>query len=192
MVQNNGRYDESQVELLVDRVRKGDKEAFMKIVASYQQKVFILAYSHVRNKEDALDLVQETFMRLYEKIQTYRSGENFQAWLMRIARNLSLDFLRKQKSRKKESLDSLDLERNEFSSTSQDPTRFNPGEMIYRAVTELPDKQRMVFILHHFEELKYEEIANRLGIAEGTVKSLHFKAVQKLRKILAPQLGGVQ
>jgi RNA polymerase sigma-70 factor (ECF subfamily) len=162
----------------------------MRIVSAYQQKVFVLTYSMVRDREDALDLVQETFMRLYEKIQSYRSGGNFQAWLMQIARNLSIDFLRKNKSRRQNSLDSLDMERTELPSNQEDQARFNPGDMIHKAVLALPEKQRLVFIMHHFDDLKYQEIAGRLRIAEGTVKSLHFKAVQKLRKLLAPQLGG--
>lgn len=190
MEQQYGQTDESQLEILVDRVKKGDREAFMKLVACYQQKVFILAYSMVRNREDALDLVQEVFLRLYEKINSYRAGENFQAWLMKIARNLSLDYLRRMKSRKKESLDNLDLDRVDLASAEADPSCFQSGEIIQKAVRALPEKQRLVFILHHFEDLKYGEIASQLGIAEGTVKSLHFKAIQNLRKILAPQLGG--
>lgn len=190
MEQKNERTADTQVEFLVDRIKKGDREAFMRLVAAYQQKVFILAYSMVRDREDALDLVQEVFLRLYEKIQSYRAGESFQAWLMQIARNLSIDFLRRQKTRKKDSLEALDLDRADLATDREDPDRFQTGELIHRAVLALPEKQRLVFILHHFDELKYEEIADRLGIALGTVKSLHFKAVQNLRKTLAPSLGG--
>ncbi|MDD8030762.1 MAG: sigma-70 family RNA polymerase sigma factor [Acidobacteriota bacterium] len=190
MEQENVNCLETQIELLVDLVKKGDKEAFMRIVSGYQQKVFVLAYSMVRDREDALDLVQETFMKLYEKIQSYRSGNNFQAWLMQIARNQTIDFLRKNKSRKQNSHDGLEMARTELSSNQDNPDRFNPKEMIHKAVLALPEKQRLVFIMHHFDDLKYQEIARQLQIAEGTVKSLHFKAVQKLRKLLAPQLGG--
>lgn len=192
MEQKNERTVDPQVEFLVDRIKNGDREAFMKLVAAYQQKVFILAYSMVRDREDALDLVQEVFLRLYEKIQSYRAGESFQAWLMQIARNLSIDFLRRRKTRKNDSLDGLDLDRADLATECEDPGRFQTGELIHRAVLALPEKQRLVFILHHFDELKYEEIADRLGIALGTVKSLHFKAVQNLRKTLAPSLGGAR
>ncbi|MDW3228871.1 MAG: sigma-70 family RNA polymerase sigma factor, partial [Acidobacteriota bacterium] len=82
------------------------------------------------------------------------------------------------------------MARTELSSNQDNPDRFNPKEMIHKAVLALPEKQRLVFIMHHFDDLKYQEIARQLQIAEGTVKSLHFKAVQKLRKLLAPQLGG--
>lgn len=192
MEQKNERTAETQVEFLVDRIKNGDREAFMKLVAAYQQKVFILAYSMVRDREDALDLVQEVFLRLYEKIHSYRAGESFQAWLMQIARNLSIDFLRRKKTRKKDSLNGLDLDRADLATDREDPDRFQTGELIHRAVLALPEKQRLVFILHHFNELKYEEISDRLGIAVGTVKSLHFKAIQNLRKILAPSLGGAR
>lgn len=191
-MEQNERTIEFQVEHLVDRIKNGDREAFMKIVAAYQQKIFVLAYSLVRNREDALDLVQEVFLRLYEKVQSYRPGESFQAWLMQIARNLSIDFLRRSKTRKRDSLDGLDLDRAVQAADREDPDRFQTGELIRRAVLALPEKQRLVFILHHFDELKYEEIAERLGIALGTVKSLHFKAIQNLRKALSPSLGGAR
>ncbi|MDD8020485.1 MAG: RNA polymerase sigma factor [Acidobacteriota bacterium] len=188
---NAGSY-QSHPEFLVSRVKEGDREAFMKLVGLYQQKIFVLTYSMVREREDALDLVQETFLRLYEKINTYRPGENFSAWLMKIARNICIDFIRKQKARRKESLDSLSPDRIDLADSGQDPARFNPGEIIQKAVSRLPAKQQAVFVLHHYQDLKYEEIAGELKISAGTVKSLHYKAVRKLRKMLARQLGGEQ
>jgi RNA polymerase sigma-70 factor (ECF subfamily) len=190
MSQSHENYREAQVEFLLEQAKKGEKEAFMEIVARYQQKIFILAYSMTRNREDSLDLVQETFMRLFEKLNFYRAGESFEAWLLQISKNLCVDFLRKQKSRRKGNTISLEETGAELPSEKEDPARFNPGEMIQKAVLSLPEKQRLVFILHHFDGLKYEEIAERLKIASGTVKSLHFKAIQKVRAILAPQLGG--
>ncbi|MGB9835555.1 MAG: RNA polymerase sigma factor [Candidatus Saccharicenans sp.] len=185
-----GSLDDREISSLVEKIKQGDKAAFMRLVERYQQKVFVVSYSLVRNREDALDLVQETFIRLYQKIHSYRPRENFQAWLMQIARNLSIDFLRKQMVRKEESLDALDLQREMAASSQSDPSRFNPGPMVQKAVSQLPPRQRDVFILLHYEDLKYEEIAQRLRISVGTVKSLHFKAIQKLKDILAPQLGG--
>ncbi|HRD01654.1 MAG TPA: RNA polymerase sigma factor [Candidatus Saccharicenans sp.] len=190
MEQENADYGQSNPEFLVGRIKEGDKEAFMKLVGLYQQKIYVLAYSMVREREDALDLVQETFLRLYEKINSYRSGENFNAWLMKIARNICIDFIRRQKARKKESLDNLNPERLDLGDGHDDPSRFNPGELIHQAVVSLPAKQQAVFILHHYQELKYVEIAEELKISTGTVKSLHYKAVRKLRKLLARQLGG--
>ena len=190
MEQKYDQLDEPDIEFLVDKIKQGDKEAFMKVVNLYQKKIFALTYSMVREREDALDLVQEAFLRLYEKIYSYRKGENFNAWLMQIVRNLSIDFLRRKKSRKSGSLESLDIEREDLSAPNENPGKFSPREMIYQAAAELPERQRLVFIFHHFEDLKYEEIATRLNISIGTVKSLHFKAIKKMRRILAPQLGG--
>jgi len=190
MEQKYDQLDEPDIEFLVDKIKQGDKEAFMKVVNLYQKKIFALTYSMVREREDALDLVQEAFLRLYEKIYSYRKGENFNAWLMQIVRNLSIDFLRRKKSRKSDSLESLDIEREDLSAPNENPGKFSPREMIYQAAAELPERQRLVFIFHHFEDLKYEEIATRLNISIGTVKSLHFKAIKKMRRILAPQLGG--
>jgi len=190
MEQKYDQLDEHDIEFLVDKIKQGDKEAFMKVVNLYQKKIFALTYSMVREREDALDLVQEAFLRLYEKIYSYRKGENFNAWLMQIVRNLSIDFLRRKKSRKSDSLESLDIEREDLSAPNENPGKFSPREMIYQAAAELPERQRLVFIFHHFEDLKYEEIATRLNISIGTVKSLHFKAIKKMRRILAPQLGG--
>ncbi|MBC7363198.1 MAG: sigma-70 family RNA polymerase sigma factor [Candidatus Aminicenantes bacterium] len=192
MEQKQVKLEEKEIASLVERIKQGDREAFMRLVEGYQQKVFVVTYSLVRNREDALDLVQETFLRLYEKINSFRPGENFQGWLMQIARNLSIDFLRRQMVRKKESLDELDLDREVMAGAQSDPARFNPGQMLQKAVHLLPPRQKDVFILHHYEELKYEEIARRLKISVGTVKSLHFKAMQRLKEILAPQLGGNQ
>lgn len=192
MEQKTGCLDDKEIIYLVEKIKQGDREAFMRLVENYQQKVFIVAYSLVRNKEDALDLVQETFIRLYEKINYFRPGENFQGWLMQIARNLCIDFLRKERTRKKDRLDELDTELAIVDNPDNDPARFNPGPMIQKAVAKLPPRQKDVFILHHFEELKYEEIARRLNISVGTVKSLHFKAIRKLKLIIAPQLGGDQ
>ena len=88
--------------VLVRRVEAGDREAFVALTRLYQKKVFVLAYSFVRDKEDALDLVQETFLRLYQKIGTYRPGRPFEAWLLQIARNLCIDHYRKQTVKRRE------------------------------------------------------------------------------------------
>lgn len=73
---------------LVDKIKEGDREAFMTLTRLYQKKVFLLAYSFFRNREDALDIVQETFLRFYEKVRMFQRGKNFQNWLLQIAKNL--------------------------------------------------------------------------------------------------------
>ena len=84
--------EHEDVYTLVDKIKEGDREAFMTLTRLYQKKVFLLAYSFFRNKEDALDIVQETFLRLYEKVRMFQRGKNFQNWLLQIAKNLCVDF----------------------------------------------------------------------------------------------------
>jgi len=74
--------EHEDVYTLVDKIKEGDREAFMTLTSLYQKKVFLLAFSFFRNKEDALDIVQETFLRFYEKVKMFQRGKNFQNWLL--------------------------------------------------------------------------------------------------------------
>ena len=84
---------------LVEKVKEGDREAFMRVTQLYQKKVFLLAYSFFQNKEDAMDIVQETFMRFYQKANLFQKGKNFQNWLLQIAKNICIDYHRKHHSK---------------------------------------------------------------------------------------------
>jgi len=179
------------ISTLLEKAGKGDRKAFKDIVSLYQQKVFLLAYSILRNREDALDVVQETFMRLYQKIDAYEKGRNFQAWLLQIAKNLSIDFYRKHYARRREmemdkSVEELQLAADDRRS---DPESSELRTVISRNLERLAERQRLIFVMKHFNGLEYREIAEVLGISVGTVKSLHFKAVHNLKNWLSPQLG---
>jgi len=183
--------DPGNIEALVRSARDGDRDAFMTIVATYQRKVFMLAYSILRDREDAMDIVQETFLRFYRKADLYREGNSFQGWLLRIAKNLCIDHYRKNTRRRRElespkSLDDLDIP------ASPDPTVSGAGEMrevTARCIDRLAGRQRLVFVLRHVDELQFNEISETMNISLGTVKSLHFKAVRNLRKWLVPYMG---
>jgi RNA polymerase sigma-70 factor (ECF subfamily) len=183
--------DPGNIEALVRSARDGDRDAFMTIVATYQRKVFMLAYSILRDREDAMDIVQETFLRFYRKADLYREGNSFQGWLLRIAKNLCIDHYRKNTRRRRElespkSLDDLDVP------ASPDPTVSGAGEMrevTARCIDRLAGRQRLVFVLRHVDELQFNEISETMNISLGTVKSLHFKAVRNLRKWLVPYMG---
>jgi RNA polymerase sigma-70 factor (ECF subfamily) len=176
---------------LVRRVQSGDREAFVVLTRLYQKKVFVLAYSFVRDKEDALDLVQETFLRLYQKIGTYRPGRPFEAWLRRIARNLCIDHYRRQTLRRRDhesgkTVEELDLPDGRSGEGERDR---DIKDILSRCVDRLAERQRAIFILRHYDQLRNEDIAETLGISLGTVKSLHFKAVRNLRALMGPYLG---
>ena len=177
---------------LIDKIKEGDREAFMTLTSLYQKKVFLLAYSFFRNREDALDIVQETFLRLYQKIALFRRGENFQNWLLQIAKNLCIDLYRKDYGKNKELQSGTSVEEMNISSQdSPDPYLSSDMKRIFSTcIKKLAERQRMIFVMKHYNQLKYKEIAQILNISLGTVKSLHFKAVQNLRGLVAPYLGG--
>lgn len=179
------------ISVLMARVKEGDKNAFQDITRQYQQKVFVLAYSFFRDREDALDIVQETFLRLYEKAGLFREGEDFKAWLFQIARNLCIDSYRRNRNRRNNRAADYRLE--DLPSEAGDPAggeRRADLRALFRSVLDkLAEKQRAVFVMKHYNDMQYLEIARTLGIALGTVKSLHFKAVRNLRKHLGPHMG---
>jgi len=176
--------------LLIIGVRNGDREAFLQVIRLYQKKVFQMAYGFFGNRDDALDIVQETFLRVHEKADLFREGNNLQTWILQVAKNIYIDYYRKnyRKRRELESRQSLD---------ELDPAAApgpNPGEsadlrrILGQCINRLARRQRAIFVMRHYQELRNEDIARVLNISVGTVKSLHFKAIQNLRSMLAPYL----
>jgi RNA polymerase sigma-70 factor (ECF subfamily) len=176
---------------LIDRVRTGDHDAFLAIVQTYQQKVFAMAYAMLRNREDALDVVQETFFRLHQKIGTYRPGSGFQAWLLQIARHLAIDYYRKHLQDDRAHASGLSPEEAPAAADPRPDAEkaVDLRQVLSRGVGRLAERQQRVFVLRHYEELQFHEIAEDMGISVGTAKSLHFKAVQNLKKWLTPFMG---
>ena len=179
-----------EVYSLVDRIKSGDREAFMTVSRLYQRKVYLLAYSYFRNGEDAMDIVQETFLRLYQKVNTYQPERNFQNWLLQIAKNLCIDYYRKHYGKNKDfkrekSLEELNtpVADNDISQNSSDLK-----DIFTVCLERLTERQRMIFVMRHYNNLDYNEIAQILNISLGTVKSLHFKAVKNLRGLMTPYL----
>ncbi len=181
----------NEINNLVGRVQNGDREAFMVLTQLYQRKVFQLAYSYFRNKEDAMDVVQETFLRFYQKAHMFQRGKNFQNWLLQLAKNICIDYYRKHHKRDNEFRREENIE--EVNQTSHESSHHDPSsdlkEIFPRCLAKLSDKQRMIFVMKHYNQLHYSEIAQILNIALGTVKSLHFKAVRNLRTLISPYMG---
>ncbi len=182
---------EAEIAALLERVQAGDREAFMAVIRIYQRKVFVLAYSILRDREDALDAVQETFLRLYQKAGLYRPGSSFQGWLLQIAKNVSIDSYRRRRRKKQDwetstPIDEIPIAVEDRAGDSVDS---DLRSAFARSVETLAERQRMVFVMRHYNELPFNEISEAMRISVGTAKSLHFKAVQNLRKRLAPVLG---
>ncbi|HOW85067.1 MAG TPA: sigma-70 family RNA polymerase sigma factor [Candidatus Aminicenantes bacterium] len=180
------------IEALLEKVQAGDREAFMTITRLYQRKVFVLAYSILRDREDALDAVQETFLRLYQKAGLYRPGNSFQGWLLQMAKNISIDHYRRNRKKKQEWETTTPVEEMPLAAgpaREGDSAAADLRQAFARSVESLAERQKMVFIMRHYNELQFNEISEAMKISIGTAKSLHFKAVQNLRKRLAPVLG---
>jgi len=183
--------ENEDINTLIEKIKEGDREAFMTVTRLYQKKVFLLAFSFFHNKEDAMDIVQETFLRLYQKVKMFQRGKNFQNWLLQIAKNLCIDYYRKNYSKSQEWDRKKPIEEMNLPDQSEhDPYRSSDLKSIFSTcIKKLAEKQRMIFVMKHYNQLKYREIAQVLDISLGTAKSLHFKAVQNLRGLMAPYLG---
>lgn len=183
--------DSEDIYVLLEKIKDGDREAFMRVVSLYQKRIFLLAFSFFHNREDALDIVQETFLRLHQKIHSFRRGKSFQNWILQIAKNLCIDYYRKNYSKRKEwgskiSIEEMNLPLDRAHNFYQS---YDLKEIVSRCLKKLTEKQRMIFVMKHYNQLKYNEIAQILNISQGTVKSLHFKAIQNLRGLMSPYLG---
>jgi RNA polymerase sigma-70 factor (ECF subfamily) len=185
-----GRVHPGVVEGLVRGTRSGDREAFVALTRLYQQKVFVLAYSFFRNKEDAVDLVQDVFLRVYEKIDSFKADRNFEAWLLRVAKNLCIDRYRQARGRREMESDVRVDEIPVADDRSPDAGRSSDLKAVLaRSVDCLAERQRTIFLMRHVNQMGNEEIARVLNISTGTVKSLHFKAIRRLRTLMEPHMG---
>ncbi len=185
--------DNVNVKELVKQAKKGDKEAFTQLVHLYSDRVYNLALRILKNPDDAADVLQETFLAVYEKIHTFDGRADFFTWLYRIATNFSLMRLRKKK---RTVLADEDLEREfdspdqvEISEWQQVPLKGMLSEEFQKhldeAVDSLPDIYKSVFILRDLENLSIKETSRILGITESNVKIRLKRARMYLREKLA-------
>jgi len=184
-------HQDENLSALLRGVRDGDRQAFVNIVSLYQKKVYLLAYSYFKNREDAMEILQETFLRFYQKIDLFQEGRNFQSWLLQIAKNLCIDYDRKNYKRRREMESTKTVEELNVAADNEgrEERSSDLKDIFKRCLGDLAEKQRMIFTMRHYNDLKYQEIARILGLSIGTVKSLHFKAVRNLKNWLSPQLG---
>ena len=181
---------------LVERCRANDEAAFNEVVARYKTKIYNYVYRMTGSSEDAEDLTQEVFIRMYTSIDSFRGQSNLNTWLFRIAGNLCIDRFRRARHRTPAySLDEPigDAEGGQdVPDQTYEPHRLlenvEMAEQIQRALAQLPEKLRATLLLHDIEGLPYEEIARAVGCPLGTVKSRLFNARMQLRRHLLPYL----
>ena len=170
---------------LVERCRTGDLAAFETIYRAHAGRLYSVACRVLGNPTDAEDLLQEIFLAAHRKLETFRGDSALGTWLYRLAMNLCLDHLRSRATRSGQLTDALDDEHGLDDSGSRHLAERTVARMdLERAMAQLPEGCRTAFVLHDVEGLEHREIADILGIAEGTSKSQVHKARMRLRAML--------
>lgn len=171
-------------EVLIERVKKGDAEAYNPLVERYKLPLYTVMYRMVRHRDDAEDLVEEAFIKGFRAIQTFETGRPFFAWLCKIAVNNAINFLKKERRGKMQPIEQVE---HTLTAKHGDPVEMTEQkllqERIAASMAQLDDDDRTILILRIDKEFSYDEIANILKIPRGTVMSRLARARQKLRKI---------
>ena len=189
-----------QEDKLIERAREGDHESFCTLARSYQRRVYALALHYTRDPHEAEDLSQEVWLKAYRAIGGFRGEAGFYTWLRRITVNTFLNHQREMKtmysSGKKAfrlgelvSLDELGLSPSEPRHAPEERLQQQMMvEKVMEGLSELPARQRLIFLLKHREGMTYEEIAQACAVSTGTVKKALFRAVDRLRECLGVKL----
>jgi RNA polymerase sigma-70 factor (ECF subfamily) len=188
----------SDVQLMLD-VKAGDEQSFELLLQRYRTPLVNFLYRMVRAREEAEDLAQEVFLRVYRARKDYVPSAKFTTWLFRIATNLALNSVRDNRRQRMEvSLDApVTVDAEDGDEKPLDIAEKNPNieqylveearkKMIRHAIDKLPEKQRAAVLLHKYQELDYGDIAKILECSESALKSLLFRAYETLRVELAP------
>ncbi|MCW5962906.1 MAG: sigma-70 family RNA polymerase sigma factor [Bryobacterales bacterium] len=180
---------------LIRAAQAGDSDAFETLVRAYDRGVLRIAMNFLRSQEDAADVYQEAFVKVYRNLNSFRFDCSFQSWLYRIVTNSCLDMLRKRKVRREETtlVDTEDGVWNRAEAFADDRSHGDPQRLllnqqlrarIRKSLELLTDKERMVFELRHFQGMRLRTIGEVLGTSEEAAKTCLFRATQKMRNAL--------
>ncbi len=187
----------SEERALIERAQGGDREAFEELVQRYDRDVLRIALNILRKPEDARDVYQEAFLKIYKNLPRFRFECSFYTWTYRIVTNVCLDHLRRRSSRPEDQAPEIASNRNgeaiggdffdrqQDTGASSDPERrmrgLEIGRRISSALDLLTPRERIVFEMKHYQGLKLRAIGDALGTTEETVKNSLFRATRKLR-----------
>jgi RNA polymerase sigma-70 factor (ECF subfamily) len=189
---------------LVAAAKGGDARSFQSLVVAHQARLFSVAYGMLRDRDEAMDVVQDAFIKAYRKLPEFEGTAAFSTWLYRIAVNLCIDRKRAETRRRKTDLDDAaarNLDNDPLYAEAEYAPRMsghNPlrnaadkqlGAQIGQAMAQLSDDHRAIVLLREVEGMSYEEIALTLGVPKGTVMSRLFHARKNLQRVLRPLLG---
>lgn len=173
-------------EIIIEKLQNPDtaRKAFGEVVAHYGERLYWQIRKMVVSHEDANDLLQNTFLKAWNSIELFRGDAKLSTWLYRIAINESITFLNKERLRNNVSID--DGDSFLLNNIETDPW-FDGDELqlrLQQAITKLPEKQRIVFNMRYFDEMKYEEISEILGTSVGALKASYHHAAKKIEEYL--------
>lgn len=171
---------------LVKNFRKGDIEAFNLLVDRWQQRIHRFAFRYFASHDEAMEITQKTFIKVYKKLHTLEDADKFSSWIYRIANNLCLDESKRVGRRRSASMEAL-AEHPMAEQLAANPDRQvqhdELGSILQLALNQLPAEQRIVIIMKEYQGLKFREIAEILDEPENTVKSRMYYGLNKLRQL---------
>jgi RNA polymerase sigma-70 factor (ECF subfamily) len=190
---SNGRNTAVDDHELVLAAREGDRDAFRTLFERHHRRAYALAFGVLRHQDDALDVVQDAFIKAHKYLDKFEGNSSFYTWLYRIVMNLAIDHLRKHRRVKPVELDEARLEEDGGGLAPKMLLGGNPGRALQdkeiriridRALDELSDNHRAVLVMRELEGLSYEEMAQAMSCSKGTIMSRLFHARRNMQKRL--------
>jgi len=176
---------------LIHRAQRGDRPAFEELVERHQRRAFSIALGLVRDEQDASEIVQEAFLRVYRGLDAFNGAASFFTWLYRIVKNLAIDLMRRPAWQREladelagEQADALFLARLAETEPEDTLRRRELASVVGRAIDALPPYHRAVILMREVEGMSYEEMAVAAGVSKGTIMSRLFHARKKLQRAL--------
>jgi RNA polymerase sigma-70 factor (ECF subfamily) len=178
-------------ELLLRRAQRGDPEAFEKLMTPLEQMIWRVCWHYTGDREAASDCGQDTMVRVWRGLEKYHGDCAFETWVYRIAANCCIDYLRKKKRDRSESIEPLKEQgfdpADPKAGTEEKVLAAEEKQRLREGIAQLPEEQREALILTQLEKVPYEEAARALGVSEGTVKSRVNRAKARLKEILSEE-----
>lgn len=166
------------------RDEKTRNEAFNILLKKYQQKIYWHVRRMVIDHDDADDVTQDVFIKIWKNLPGFRNDAQLYTWMYRIATNECITFLNKKKQKNNVSLDDVDYELSDTLSSSDQFSGDKIQMKLQQAILTLPDKQRLVFNMKYFDDMKYEEMSEVLGTSVGALKASYHLAVKKIESFI--------
>ncbi|MCX7820614.1 MAG: RNA polymerase sigma factor [Brevinematales bacterium] len=166
---------------LIKQIINGDKKAFEKLVDLYKDRAFAFAYVRLRNREDAIELVQELFIKIYYNLKKFDLNKKFFSWLYKIEMNMIKNYYRQKKNNKQEN---YDKENTDFSFWENEYLSVEDKMTLMEAIYKLKEDEKDIIFLRYFQSLNDKEIGEILGISPENVRTKFFRAKEKLLDLL--------